>query len=51
VIDILYLDYSNNIQQTLIDENQLRDTPSAHNVWALWLRPKSRLKELPTTRE
>jgi len=35
VIDILYLDYSNNIQQTLIDENQLRDTPSAHNVWAL----------------
>lgn len=33
-MDVLYLDYSNNTQQTLIDQNQLRDTPSAHNVWS-----------------
>lgn len=35
LVEVLYLDYSNNIQQTLIDQSQLRNTPSAHNVWAL----------------
>jgi hypothetical protein len=34
-LGILYLDYSSSTQQTLIDQNQLRNTPSAHNVWAL----------------
>ncbi|MFC2163858.1 carboxypeptidase regulatory-like domain-containing protein [Acidobacteriota bacterium] len=35
LIDILYLDYTNNIQQTLIDQSQLQNTPTAHNVWAV----------------
>jgi len=34
-IDVLHLDYSNNVQQTLIDQDQLQQMPSAHNVWAL----------------
>ena len=32
---ISFIDYTNNVSQTLLNETQIHSTPSAHNVWSL----------------
>jgi hypothetical protein len=31
---VLYIDYSNSLYQTIIDESQIKQFPTAHNVWS-----------------
>ena len=31
---VLYMDYSNSLYQTIIDESQIKQLPTAHNVWS-----------------
>ena len=32
---VLYMDYSNSLYQTIITESQIKQSPTAHNVWSL----------------
>jgi hypothetical protein len=32
---VLYMDYSNSLYQTVLDESQIQQSPTAHNVWSL----------------
>jgi hypothetical protein len=32
---VLYVDYSNSLYQTIITESQIKQSPTAHNVWSL----------------
>ncbi len=32
---VLYMDYSNSLYQTILDEPQIQQSPTAHNVWSL----------------
>ncbi len=32
---VLYMDYSNSLYQTIFNESQIKQSPTAHNVWSL----------------